>query len=127
MIGVGSRKPGAGSRESGAGSRESGAGSQGSGVRSQESGVRSQGSGAGSQEKEKIGAQKSLSVLRGEKGMEYLCAKVVIHGLVQGVNFRASTREEAERLGVGGGVRNLPDGNVQALIEEIGRASCRER
>src|SRR3990170_1621291 len=91
------------SQESGVGNQRSGVRSQGSGAGSQESGVRSQGSGAGSQEKEKIGAQKSLSVLRGEKGMEYLCAKVVIHGLVQGVNFRAGTREEAERLGVGGG------------------------
>jgi acylphosphatase len=56
-------------------------------------------------------------VASGGKQMEYLRAEVVIHGLVQGVNFRASTREEAERLGVGGWVRNLPDGNVQALIE----------
>jgi acylphosphatase len=49
--------------------------------------------------------------------MEHLRAEVVIHGLVQGVNFRASTRREAERLGVRGWVRNLPDGSVQALIE----------
>jgi acylphosphatase len=49
--------------------------------------------------------------------MESICAEVVIHGLVQGVNFRASTRREAERLGVQGWVRNLPDGSVQAVIE----------
>ena len=49
--------------------------------------------------------------------MEYLCAEVVIHGLVQGVYFRASMREEAERLGARGWVRNLPDGGVQARIE----------
>jgi len=49
--------------------------------------------------------------------MEHLRAQVVIQGLVQGVFFRASTREEAMRLNVGGWVRNLPDGSVQALFE----------
>jgi acylphosphatase len=49
--------------------------------------------------------------------MEYLRAQVVIHGLVQGVFFRASARDEAVRLGVGGWVRNLHDGTVQALFE----------
>jgi acylphosphatase len=49
--------------------------------------------------------------------MENLRAQVILHGLVQGVNFRASTRTEASRLGVGGWVKNLPDGTVQALFE----------
>ncbi len=49
--------------------------------------------------------------------MDYLRAKVVIHGIVQGVFFRASTREEAIRIGVGGWVRNLADGTVEALFE----------
>ena len=49
--------------------------------------------------------------------MKYLRAQVVIHGIVQGVFFRASTREEAIRIGVGGWVRNLPDGTVEALFE----------
>ena len=53
----------------------------------------------------------------GKKSMEYLRARVIIHGIVQGVFFRASTREEAIRLGVGGWVRNLSDGTVQALFE----------
>ena len=48
---------------------------------------------------------------------EHLRASVIIEGVVQGVFFRASTREEAMRLGVGGWVRNLPDGTVQALFE----------
>lgn len=48
---------------------------------------------------------------------EKLRAHVVIHGLVQGVYFRASTREEAVRIGVGGWVRNMPDGSVEALFE----------
>jgi len=49
--------------------------------------------------------------------MEHLRAQVVIHGIVQGVFFRSSTRDEAVRIGVGGWVRNLPDGTVQALFE----------
>jgi acylphosphatase len=36
-------------------------------------------------------------------------------GRVQGVFFRHSTRIEAERLGVCGTVRNLPDGSVEVL------------
>lgn len=48
---------------------------------------------------------------------EHLRAHVVIQGLVQGVYFRASTREEAVRLGVGGWVRNREDGSVEALFE----------
>ncbi len=47
----------------------------------------------------------------------HLRAQVIIHGLVQGVWFRASTREQALRIGVGGWVRNLSDGTVQALFE----------
>jgi acylphosphatase len=49
--------------------------------------------------------------------MEYLRARVIIYGIVQGVFFRASTRDEAIRIGVGGWVRNLADGTVQALFE----------
>ncbi len=48
---------------------------------------------------------------------ETLRAHVFIHGLVQGVYFRASTRDEAVRAGVGGWVRNLADGTVEALFE----------
>ncbi len=51
------------------------------------------------------------------KRMETLRAHVIVHGLVQGVWFRASTREEADRIGVGGWVRNLPDGSVEAVFE----------
>jgi acylphosphatase len=43
--------------------------------------------------------------------------RVVIHGRVQGVFFRASTRDEALRHEVGGWVRNRPDGTVEAAFE----------
>ena len=48
---------------------------------------------------------------------QYLRAHVIIRGYVQGVWFRASTRDEATRIGVGGWVRNLYDGSVEALFE----------
>ena len=42
--------------------------------------------------------------------------RVLVSGKVQGVWFRESTRQEAERLGVAGWVRNLPDGRVEGLF-----------
>jgi acylphosphatase len=43
--------------------------------------------------------------------------RVLVSGLVQGVCFRAYTRDTARRLGVTGWVRNLPDGTVEAVVE----------
>ncbi len=57
-----------------------------------------------------------MKSVKGRK-MENLRAHVVIYGLVQGVYFRSSTRDKAVRLGVGGWVRNLPDGSVEAVFE----------
>ncbi len=44
-------------------------------------------------------------------------AHVYVSGLVQGVFFRHETRRLAQALGVGGWVRNLPDGRVEAVFE----------
>ncbi len=38
-----------------------------------------------------------------------------VHGRVQGVWFRDSTRREAQRLGIAGHAINLPDGSVEVL------------
>ena len=43
------------------------------------------------------------------------CVRFVVSGRVQGVFFRASTREEALRLGLTGHARNLPDGTVEVV------------
>jgi acylphosphatase len=42
---------------------------------------------------------------------------VLISGRVQGVWFRASTRQKAEQLGIKGWVRNTSDGRVEAVFE----------
>jgi acylphosphatase len=44
-------------------------------------------------------------------------AHVVVTGRVQGVFFRASTREAAARCGVRGFVRNLPGRQVEAVLQ----------
>ena len=49
--------------------------------------------------------------------MSQVRAQVRITGRVQGVSFRYYTSREAESLGLGGWVRNLPDGSVEAVFE----------
>jgi len=43
------------------------------------------------------------------------CVRYVVSGRVQGVFFRASTRDEAQRLGLTGHARNLADGTVEVV------------
>jgi acylphosphatase len=55
--------------------------------------------------------------------------RIVVHGVVQGVAYRASTWRQAQALGVVGWVRNLPDGTVEleaqgARVDEL-EAWCR--
>ena len=43
--------------------------------------------------------------------------RAMVSGQVQGVNFRAYTRREAQRLGLRGYARNLADGTVEVVAE----------
>jgi acylphosphatase len=42
---------------------------------------------------------------------------ITISGKVQGVFFRANTKQKADQLGLSGWVRNTPDGTVEAVFE----------
>ena len=55
-------------------------------------------------------------------------SRFMVTGKVQGVFFRASTREQAERFGLSGYARNLPDGRVEVLaVGEEGAIAALER
>lgn len=45
-----------------------------------------------------------------------------IAGRVQGVGFREFTRRSADRFGICGWVRNIPDGRVEALLQGEAKA-----
>lgn len=47
----------------------------------------------------------------------HIARRVRVTGRVQGVFFRAWTREQAQRLGVRGWVHNRADGSVEAQFE----------
>ncbi|MDD4237785.1 MAG: acylphosphatase [Desulfotomaculaceae bacterium] len=44
-------------------------------------------------------------------------AHLIITGVVQGVYYRVTARQEARALGINGWVKNRPDGAVEAVIE----------
>ena len=48
---------------------------------------------------------------------EHVRAHVFVSGTVQGVFYRANTRDAARERGVDGWVRNLDDGRVEAVFE----------
>jgi len=48
---------------------------------------------------------------------EKVRAHVIVSGRVQGVFFRAETKEKAKELGVFGWVKNLSEGRVEAVFE----------
>lgn len=43
------------------------------------------------------------------------CVRCLVSGRVQGVWYRASTQQQARRLGVNGYAKNLPDGRVEVV------------
>ncbi|MFH0825945.1 MAG: acylphosphatase [Pseudomonadota bacterium] len=49
--------------------------------------------------------------------MSLIRRRVLISGIVQGVCYRAFTRDAAIRRGVAGWVRNLSDGRVEAVFQ----------
>jgi len=53
---------------------------------------------------------------------ERVRAHVFVSGRVQGVYYRATTRETARERGIDGWVRNLEDGRVEAVFEGDGEA-----
>jgi acylphosphatase len=51
-----------------------------------------------------------------------IARRVRVAGRVQGVFYRAWTKEQAGELGVAGWVRNCPDGSVEAHVQGKGSA-----
>jgi len=49
--------------------------------------------------------------------MEKIRARLIVKGVVQGVNFRHYTQRQAQIHNVTGWVMNRPDGTVAALLE----------
>ncbi|KAI8110854.1 hypothetical protein M9434_004428 [Picochlorum sp. BPE23] len=49
----------------------------------------------------------------------YLSVHFTVHGRVQGVFFRAYTRDKATSLGLVGYCRNTPEGTVQGVIQGV--------
>lgn len=43
------------------------------------------------------------------------CMRFIISGIVQGVWFRAATKNQAQKLSLTGWVRNLPSGQVEVI------------
>jgi acylphosphatase len=50
-------------------------------------------------------------------GRRVVARRLIVHGRVHGVYFRAATRATAQRAGVVGWVANRPDGTVEVWLE----------
>lgn len=50
-----------------------------------------------------------------DNGDDMICIHILVSGRVQGVWYRAFTKEAAERHDINGWVKNLDDGRVEAL------------
>jgi acylphosphatase len=48
---------------------------------------------------------------------ERVRARILVRGIVQGVNFRWFTQRHAAELGLEGYVRNMPDGSVEVVAQ----------
>jgi acylphosphatase len=57
-------------------------------------------------------SKNSLLTVRAQMNDDILM-HVIVHGHVQGVFFRATTRNHAHTIGIVGTVKNLPDGTVE--------------
>jgi acylphosphatase len=55
--------------------------------------------------------------LRKNPAMDVIRRRLLVHGRVQGVFFRDSTRARARREGVAGWARNRSDGTVEVVLE----------
>ena len=54
-------------------------------------------------------------MMQSDEALERLHA--IVHGRVQGVNFRGYTHQKAASLGVTGWIRNRADGTVETIAE----------
>ena len=59
-------------------------------------------------------------------GEDYTRLQAFVRGRVQGVFFRDYARVQAQRLGLVGWVRNLPDGRTVELVAEGSRPALEE-
>jgi acylphosphatase len=58
-----------------------------------------------------------MTVEKGQGGANRRRAHLTVFGKVQGVGFRSALAREAAVHGLGGWVRNLPEGSVEAVVE----------